>query len=260
METREELENLINGSPLFSIDRVTDAELFATEERRFLNHLAELTAIVRKDFSEIGFEIIQTAKACIKAFKPENGIFMHYFNSALKIRLLKERKKEYDRAAATVSGNTKIQGKDGDGETELFDLIAATEDTPDVTSAEDDSVRYIVRMMSLVFKLQQERTKRLLSKLLTACLLRELYLYTAVAEVVQNAMFADAEIIACYKNGGEIPSARQIAAQLETTEQQASRSLATFFEKLRGNDKFAESYAYIKSRYKKRRLQMNHDF
>lgn len=83
MRTREELENLINGSPLFLIDRIKDAELFVSEKRKFLSDLADLMQLIRKDFAEIGFEIIQTAKACIKAYKPDCGAFLNYFNTAL---------------------------------------------------------------------------------------------------------------------------------------------------------------------------------
>jgi hypothetical protein len=95
MKTREELENLINGSPLFSIDRYNDAELFVAEERRFINDLAELMSLVRQnDFAEIGYEIIKTVKACIKAYKIENGAFLNYFNSALKRTILVAKAKE----------------------------------------------------------------------------------------------------------------------------------------------------------------------
>jgi hypothetical protein len=84
MKAKEELENLINKSQLFSIDGSRDTELFATEERRFINDLAELMKATRKDFAEVGLEIIQTAKACIKAYKPDCGNFLNYFNSSLK--------------------------------------------------------------------------------------------------------------------------------------------------------------------------------
>lgn len=94
MRTKEELENLINGSPLFTIDRTVDSELFAATERRFLNDLAELLGLIRKDFAEIGYEVIVTAKACIKAYKAENGAFLNYFNTALKRTLATSRAKE----------------------------------------------------------------------------------------------------------------------------------------------------------------------
>lgn len=94
MRTREELENIINGSPLFSIDRTVDAELFDITEMRFLNDLVELLSRVRKDFAEIGLEVMLTAKACIKAYKIENGAFLNYFNVALKRKLKTSRAEE----------------------------------------------------------------------------------------------------------------------------------------------------------------------
>lgn len=110
MRTKEELENLINSSPLFAIDRIIDAELFAATEGQFLNDLAKLLSLTLKDFSEIGYEIIQTAKACIKAYKVENGAFLNYFNTALKRALAIARAKERAdnaRGGLTIDEKTK---------------------------------------------------------------------------------------------------------------------------------------------------------
>jgi hypothetical protein len=99
-----------------------------------------------------------------------------------------------------------------------------------------------------VFRVQQDRTKRLLSKLLTAFFLKELCRYEFALEIIQAASFADTDIINIHLSGAELPTNRQIATALDITEQQASRSLANFLEKLRGNDKFAQSYDYMKVR------------
>jgi hypothetical protein len=93
MKTQKELEKLINESPMFLIDRVKDKELFVTEERRFLADLAEFLSLTRKDFRSIGFEIVSTAKACIESYKVENGVFLNYFNSALKRTLFTQKTK-----------------------------------------------------------------------------------------------------------------------------------------------------------------------
>ena len=94
MKAQANLEKSINNSPLFSIDRAANGELFVIEERRLLADLAELMSIIRHDFNETGYEIICTAKACIKAYKTDAGVFLNYFNSALKKNLKKEKAKE----------------------------------------------------------------------------------------------------------------------------------------------------------------------
>jgi hypothetical protein len=84
---KEEYEDLINHSQIFRIEKDKDGELYASAERRFLNDLVELLLLTRHDFSEIGLEIIETARACIKSYDSQTGEFLHYFNKALSNRL-----------------------------------------------------------------------------------------------------------------------------------------------------------------------------
>ncbi|MFP3041065.1 hypothetical protein LQZ19_04485 [Treponema primitia] len=88
---KEKYENLINHSQLFLIKKDKDGDLYASEERRFLNDLAEYLSyynIFKPDyFTEIGLEIIETARSCIKAYDNKTGEFLHYFNKALSNRL-----------------------------------------------------------------------------------------------------------------------------------------------------------------------------
>ncbi|GHT94679.1 hypothetical protein FACS1894141_1810 [Spirochaetia bacterium] len=87
--SKEEYENLLNNSPLFTIEKDKEGELYAAGERRFLTDLAEylsLYTFTQDTFAEIGLEIIETAKACIKAFDRSQGQFLHYFNYALSNR------------------------------------------------------------------------------------------------------------------------------------------------------------------------------
>jgi hypothetical protein len=63
---------------------------------------------------------------------------------------------------------------------------------------------------------------------------------------LEELVFVDSGILSVYMNGGELPSARQIAVMYNTTEQQASRTINRFWEKLMKNDKFLESCAYMK--------------
>ncbi|GHV03431.1 hypothetical protein FACS189485_06620 [Spirochaetia bacterium] len=82
--SKEEYEKLINNSPLFTIDKDKEGELYAAEERRFLTDLAEYLSLyifTQDTFAEIGLEIIETAKSCIKAFNSGHGKFLHYFDN-----------------------------------------------------------------------------------------------------------------------------------------------------------------------------------
>ncbi|MDR2728648.1 MAG: hypothetical protein LBB56_05900 [Chitinispirillales bacterium] len=93
---REELELAINGSLLFSIDRAANKELFIAVEMQLIKDIADLMKIVlsREHFAERGLEIIETAKACIKAYKTDCGPFLHYFNASLKKTLFIAEAKE----------------------------------------------------------------------------------------------------------------------------------------------------------------------
>jgi hypothetical protein len=87
--SKEEYEKLLNNSPLFTIEKDKEGELYAAEERRFLTDLAEYLSLyifTSDTFAEIGLEIIETAKSCIKAFDTHHGLFLHYFNYALSNR------------------------------------------------------------------------------------------------------------------------------------------------------------------------------
>ncbi len=191
-------------------------------------------------------EIIMTAKACIKAYKQENGLFLNYYNRALKTAVLKEKIKEAKLQEKVVSGNAPVLGKDGGEDTEVFDLIAATEDSPEDNAVSADMVRYIVRLVNFVFHRVQDRTKALLSKLLTIRMIEALLTALTAAEILEETAFVDSEILSGYLTDGILPTARQIAALHDTTEQQASRAINSFLGKLMGNDKFSEVFAYMK--------------
>jgi len=104
--TKDELERLINGSELFSIDRSVGGDTFTVEERKLLTNLADYMKITRKDFDERGLEILATAKDCIKSYKAEKGAFLNYFNVALAKNVFvaeaKERAEEH-RVGVSIS-------------------------------------------------------------------------------------------------------------------------------------------------------------
>jgi hypothetical protein len=289
MRKREYLEDVINGSKVFSIDGIIDGELFVAEERRFLADLAELMSIARKDFDKIGYEIICTAKSCIKAYKPDCGNFLYYFNAALKKTLFTQKAREImsekrggltlDRKTDQVirrilkyktvcgidinddesvnktaealnispekvieamainrdimvkSGNTPVTNKDGVAD-ELFDFIASKTAMPDEVLINEEAVKMYILSIDTAFREQQERTKPLLAKLLTARLLKSLDDISLIEKFIPGISFVDHELYARYKRNGTVPAAKEIAESRGIMEASASRTFKTFIEKV----------------------------
>jgi DNA-directed RNA polymerase specialized sigma subunit len=292
MKTQKELEKLINESPMFLIDRVKDKELFVTEERRFLADLAEFLSLTRKDFRSIGFEIVSTAKACIESYKVENGVFLNYFNSALKRSLFTQKAKEeisetrsglkldqktnqiirrilqyikingeepdesgftdkiadalniplekvieaimINRDLFVQSGNAPITNKDGKKD-ELLNLIADKTSPPDKALLEEVSVLTHIQAIDAAFQKQQERTKPLLSKLLTARLLKALDNIQLIEKVIPGISFIDKQLYIHYKKNRTVPTAKEIGESFGVMETSISRSINTFVEKINKN-------------------------
>jgi len=292
MKTQKELEKLINESPLFLIDRVRDKELFVTEERRFLTDLADYLKLTRKDFRSIGFEIFTAGKACIESYKAENGVFLNYFNSALKRTLFTQKAKEEisetrgglkldqktnliirrmlqyikinganpdesgfaDKIAAALniplekaveaiminhdvfvqSGNVLITNKDGKKD-ELFNLIADKTSPPDKALIDEVSVQTRIQAIDAAFQKQQERTKPLLSKLLTTRLLKALDDIQLIEKVIPGISFIDKQLYARYKENRSVPTAREIGESFGVMETSISRTINTFTEKINRN-------------------------
>lgn len=97
MYTREEFENLINNSPLFDIDKVSNPELYKTEKYAFFALLTDYyrTYIFpKKPLEEFSYTLIETATECLKYFDKSNGEFLHLFNAVMKRDLSIAKKKE----------------------------------------------------------------------------------------------------------------------------------------------------------------------
>jgi len=289
MKNPGELEKLINESPLFLIDRIKDKELFVIEERRFLADLAWFLSLTRKDFKGIGYEIVLTAKACIKSFNVEYGSFLNYFNAALKKTLFTQKAKEeisdtrtgltldqktnniirrilqyiningadpnesgfalkiadvlaiprekaieaimINRNIFVQSGNDQIINKDG-MEDELFNLIADKTGSPDKALMDEASVRTHIQAIDAAFKKQQERTKPILSKILTARLLKALDDIQLINKVIPGISFIDGQLYARYKENRTVPTAKEIGESFGVVEASISRTYNTFAEKL----------------------------
>lgn len=97
MYTREEFENLINNSPLFDVDKVSNPELYKTEKYAFFALLTDYyrTYIFpKKPLEEFSYTLIETATECLKYFDKSKGEFLHLFNAVMKRDLSIAKKKE----------------------------------------------------------------------------------------------------------------------------------------------------------------------
>ncbi|MDE7440140.1 MAG: hypothetical protein K2N23_06515 [Clostridia bacterium] len=97
MYTREEFENLINNSPLFGVDKVSNPELYKTEKYAFFALLTDyyrMYIFPKKPLEEFSYTLIETATECLKYFDKSKGEFLHLFNAVMKRDLSIAKKKE----------------------------------------------------------------------------------------------------------------------------------------------------------------------
>lgn len=124
-----------------------------------------------------------------------------------------------------------ISNSDGE-RSSIFDGIASNRPNAEQQMEQNENQLEIIRRVDAVFQTCQERQKSLLSYLLTARLIPEMDLNEYILEQLERISFVDIELLKEYIASGKMPSARQIAIEFELTEQSASRTLKTFFEKV----------------------------
>lgn len=82
---KEKYEKLILDSPLFEIDKETNPTLYDREKYRFVENLyLYLLSVNEKKYEPYSYEIFMLADSCIKAYSPNQGPFLNYFNAAWK--------------------------------------------------------------------------------------------------------------------------------------------------------------------------------
>ena len=122
------------------------------------------------------------------------------------------------------------------GETSnIFDGIASAQPNAEEKMIENEKQLDIFRRVDNVFIQCQERQKPLLSCLLTARLIPEMDLNDYVLAELEKISFIEKQLLKQYIASGKMPPARLIAAEFGLTEQSASRTLKTFFEKIPRN-------------------------
>ena len=135
-----------------------------------------------------------------------------------------------EQSQITVIDET-ISNSDGE-RSSIFDTIASNTLNAEQKIEQNETQLEILCRVDTVFKTCQERQKALLSYLLTARLVPELDLNDYILERLEEISFIDKALLKEFISSGKMPPARQIATEFGLSEQSASRTLKTFFEKV----------------------------
>lgn len=93
---KEKYEQLINESPLFSLDKETEKIAFIKERTKMVEHLYNyLLSINCEKYKPYGYEVTEAAIQCIESFDSTKGEFLHYFNYVWKRKYSYIQLKEY---------------------------------------------------------------------------------------------------------------------------------------------------------------------
>jgi len=129
------------------------------------------------------------------------------------------------------SGNDIIRNKEGK-KGELFDFLTDKSCSSENALIDDASFLMHIQAIDSAFKKQQDRTKPLLSKLLTARLLKALDDIRLIEKAISGISFIDNQIYARYKKKRTVPTAKEIAESFGVMEASASRTYNIFIEKI----------------------------
>ncbi len=127
--------------------------------------------------------------------------------------------------------NETISDAEGE-ESSIFDKIASTDPSIEQSLEDREKQLDLIRRIDGVFQTCQERQKTLLSCLLTAKLIPAIDLNDDLLSELETVSFINRTLMMDYISGMKMPSAREIAKVLNTSEQSASRTLKNFLEKV----------------------------
>ena len=127
--------------------------------------------------------------------------------------------------------NETISDEEGE-ESSIFDKIAAAEPSAEQSMEDREKQVDLIRRIDSAFRTCQERQKPLLSRLLTARLIRAIDLNDDLLTELEMVTFVNKTLVKEYIAGTEMPSARQIAKYYGLSEQSASRTLNNFLDKV----------------------------
>ena len=81
MGRKEEYRSLIQASPLFELER--DSEAYEVERYKMIDYLYRYMTAFNHDYENYGLEITEVAKECINYYDPQKKDFLSYFISSL---------------------------------------------------------------------------------------------------------------------------------------------------------------------------------
>ena len=89
-----EIKEKINHSVIFSIDRVREPSLYQSELFNLVEKLYQYVTRLLPKYKDAGLEVVETAHACLRSYRIENGSFLNYYMVAFKRRYTIESAKE----------------------------------------------------------------------------------------------------------------------------------------------------------------------
>jgi hypothetical protein len=222
--SQKEYEEKLNYSllaDLFAIDKKNDNEKYIAEERKYISVLSQYIKLTHPNFNEIGLEIIDTAKNCLRYYKKDSGNFLNYFNKSLKSQIQKSKAIE---GIENSRGGMKLSKKDSDLESKITKYKKTDIDEKQNPVAEI-KIREMLKIIDNEFQNCQERQKPMLKELLTSKICEDF----SDIENYGNFSFLDIEMIKS-KNYSE---QKEIAEKFGVAPSSANRTLNDFLEKVK---------------------------
>ena len=89
-----EIKEKINHSVIFSIDRAREPSFYQSELFDLVENLYQYVTHLSLKYKDAGLEVVETAHACLRSYRIENGSFLNYYMVAFKRRYTIESAKE----------------------------------------------------------------------------------------------------------------------------------------------------------------------
>ena len=89
-----EIKEKINHSVIFSIDRAREPSFYQSELFDLVENLYQYVTHLSLKYKDAGLEVVETAHACLRSYRIENGPFLNYYMVAFKRRYTIESAKE----------------------------------------------------------------------------------------------------------------------------------------------------------------------
>ncbi|GHV17573.1 hypothetical protein AGMMS49938_18430 [Fibrobacterales bacterium] len=226
LEKVEKLEQAINNSRLFCIDKENESEYYENEKAKLLKDVIDYCRYSnywKKSFKEICGNIFDAFNNCLKSYKKEKGnLFLNYFSIALKNEIKKSYKEEQDKFK---SESLHKENRDEDNSLMLINTIEYEDDKRNYESAVNQKKsNKILDNINQLFK-TSHANKELLKKLLTIE-------FEYILDTSMPYEFIDREILNNCKDEKK-PSQKSIAKEFDLEPASVNRTLNSFKENLK---------------------------